>query len=223
MNIVAENIERVKQTLPSGVRLVAVSKFHPVEMIREAYDAGQRLFGESKVQELLSKKPVLPEDIEWHFIGHLQTNKVKQIVPFVSMIHSADSPKLLQEINKTAENVGRVVSCLLQIHIAREDSKFGFSFEECRDYLRSGAWKDLRHVRFCGVMGMATFTNDCKQIESEFLSLRSFFDEIKKDYFPEDSSFCEISMGMSDDYLLAVKAGSTLVRVGSRIFGERVY
>ena len=199
MNIVAENIERVKQTLPSGVRLVAVSKFHPVEMIREAYDAGQRLFGESKVQELLSKKPVLPEDIEWHFIGHLQTNKVKQIVPFVSMIHSADSPKLLQE------------------------SKFGFSFEECRDYLRSGAWKDLRHVRFCGVMGMATFTNDCKQIESEFLSLRSFFDEIKKDYFPEDSSFCEISMGMSDDYLLAVKAGSTLVRVGSRIFGERVY
>ena len=181
MNIVAENIERVKQTLPSGVRLVAVSKFHPVEMIREAYDAGQRLFGESKVQELLSKKPVLPEDIEWHFIGHLQ------------------------------------------IHIAREESKFGFSFEECRDYLRSGAWKDLRHVRFCGVMGMATFTNDCKQIESEFLSLRSFFDEIKKDYFPEDSSFCEISMGMSDDYLLAVKAGSTLVRVGSRIFGERVY
>lgn len=118
---------------------------------------------------------------------------------------------------------GRVVSCLLQIHIAREESKFGFSFEECRDYLRSGAWKDLRHVRFCGVMGMATFTNDCKQIESEFLSLRSFFDEIKKDYFPEDSSFCEISMGMSDDYLLAVKAGSTLVRVGSRIFGERVY
>ena len=129
MNIVAENIERVKQTLPSGVRLVAVSKFHPVEMIREAYDAGQRLFGESKVQELLSKKPVLPEDIEWHFIGHLQTNKVKQIVPFVSMIHSADSPKLLQEINKTAENVGRVVSCYLQIHIARENRKLGFCFQ----------------------------------------------------------------------------------------------
>ncbi len=223
MNDVAKNIAQIRATLPSHVRLVAVSKFHPAEMIREAYDAGQRIFGESRVQELLLKKPVLPDDIEWHFIGHLQTNKVKQIVPFVSMIHSIDTPKLLQEINKAAEHIDRKISCLLQIHIAREESKFGFSFEECREYLRSGAWKDLHSVQLCGVMGMATLTDDREQIKSEFLSLHKFFNEIKKDYFSEDESFREISMGMSDDYPLAIEAGSTLVRIGSRIFGERVY
>ena len=223
MNDVAKNIAQIRATLPSHVRLVAVSKFHPAEMIREAYDAGQRIFGESRVQELLLKKPVLPDDIEWHFIGHLQTNKVKQIVPFISMIHSADSPKLLQEINKAAEHIDRKISCLLQIHIAREESKFGFSFEECREYLRSGAWRNLHFIRLCGVMGMATLTDDNEQIKSEFLSLRNFFNEIKNDYFSEDGSFCEISMGMSDDYPLAIEAGSTLVRIGSRIFGERVY
>ena len=175
MNDVAKNIAQIRATLPSHVRLVAVSKFHPAEMIREAYDAGQRIFGESRVQELLLKKPVLPDDIEWHFIGHLQTNKVKQIVPFVSMIHSIDTPKLLQEINKAAEHIDRKISCLLQIHIAREESKFGFSFEECREYLRSGAWKDLHSVQLCGVMGMATLTDDREQIKSEFLSLHKLF------------------------------------------------
>ena len=223
MSTVAKNIEQIKQTFPSGVRLVAVSKFHPVEVIQEAYDTGQRIFGESKVQELIAKEGALPKDIEWHFIGHLQTNKVKLIVPFISMIHSADSSKLLQEINKAAGGIGRVVPCLLQIHIAREESKFGFSFEECREYFRSGVWRQLANVRLCGVMGMATFTDDCEQIKSEFLTLRNFFDEIKKLYFSEDNSFCEISMGMSDDYPLAIEQGSTLVRIGSRIFGERVY
>lgn len=223
MSTVAKNIEQIKQTLPSEVRLVAVSKFHPIEMIQEAYDAGQRIFGESRVQELVAKEAVLPKDIEWHFIGHLQTNKVKSIVPFISMIHSIDSPKLLQEINSAAGNAGRVVPCLLQIHIAREESKFGFSFEECREYLLSGAWRQFANVRLCGVMGMATFTDNCEQIKSEFLSLRNFFDEIKELYFSKDNSFCEISMGMSDDYPLAIEEGSTLIRVGSRIFGERVY
>ena len=209
---------------PASVRLCAACKTRTVETVRLSAQCDIDLFGENHVQELVEKKDANAYlGKSSHFIGHLQTNKVKQIVPFVSMIHSIDTPKLLQEINKAAEHIDRKISCLLQIHIAREESKFGFSFEECREYLRSGAWKDLHSVQLCGVMGMATLTDDREQIKSEFLSLHKFFNEIKKDYFSEDESFREISMGMSDDYPLAIEAGSTLVRIGSRIFGERVY
>lgn len=223
MNTVANNIEQIKHTLPPEVCLVAVSKFHPAEMIREAYDAGQRVFGESKAQELVVKEAVLPKDIEWHFIGRLQTNKIKQIVPFISLIHSVDSVKLLQEINKAAGNARRTVSCLLQLHIAQEETKSGFSWQECREYLQSEQWKNLSHIQLCGVMGMATFTDDQNRVKAEFDSLRNFFDEIKSRYFSGDDSFRHISMGMSADYPLAIEAGSTMVRVGSHIFGERVY
>lgn len=222
MNI-AENITQVQNELPEGVRLVAVSKFHPNEAIEEAYRAGQRIFGESKVQEMTAKYESLPKDIEWHFIGHLQTNKIKYIVPYVALIHGIDSYKLLAEVNKQAVKANRVVDCLLQLHIAREETKFGFSFDECREMLASGEWKALHNIRICGLMGMATNTENAEQIKAEFCSLNSFFQEVKSKWFADSESFKELSMGMSHDYREAIAAGSTLIRVGSKIFGERIY
>ena len=216
-------LSSIKAELPEQVRLVAVSKYHPVEMIQEAYDAGQRLFGENHVQEMTQKFELLPKDIEWHFIGHLQTNKVKYIAPFVSLIHSVDSLKLLKEINKQAEKAQRVIPCLLQIHIAKEETKFGFSFDECREMLQQGEWKNLKNVQLCGVMGMGTFTDNVDQVRSEFHSLKDFFDEIKENVFSDNPSFREISMGMTDDYPIAIEEGSTLIRIGTKIFGERIY
>ena len=213
----------LKAALPSTVTLVAVSKFHPLEAIQEAYETGQRVFGESRVQELVEKQRLLPADIEWHLIGHLQTNKVKQVVPFISLIHSVDSLKVLQEINKEAARIGRVVPCLLQIHIADEESKFGFSPEGCIDLVSSGQLLDYRNVSIRGLMGMATFTDDRAQVEREFKSLKQLFDTLKQTHFPSDPTFSVLSMGMSDDYPLAVQTGSTMVRVGSLIFGNRTY
>ena len=222
MNI-TENITRLKASLPAGVTLVAVSKFHPVEALQEAYNAGQRVFGESRAQELTAKQKVLPSDIEWHFIGHLQTNKIKYMIPYVAMIHGIDSYKLLAEVNKQAVKAGRTVNCLLQIHVAQEETKFGFSPEECKEMLNVGEWKELTHVRICGLMGMASNTDCIEQINREFCSLNRLFNEIKTTWFTHSDTFCELSMGMSHDYHEAIAAGSTLVRVGSKIFGERNY
>lgn len=221
--MIAESIRQIRSELPAGVRLVAVSKFHPNEAIEEAYRAGQRIFGESKVQEMTAKHDSLPQDIEWHFIGHLQTNKVKYIVPYVALIHGIDSFKLLAEVDKQAAKVCRRVDCLLQLHIAREETKFGFSFDECRQMLAEGQWRQLQHVRLCGLMGMATNTDNTTQIKEEFESLSQFFREVKATWFADDDAFRELSMGMSHDYHEAIAAGSTLVRVGSKIFGERIY
>lgn len=220
---IKRQIKEVLSGLPQGVRLIAVSKFHPKEALMEAYECGQRIFGESKVQEMTDKYEALPKDIEWHFIGHLQTNKVKYLAPYVAMIHAVDSFRLLEEINKQAAKAGRVIPCLLEIHIAREESKYGFTFDECRDMMAAGLWRELKNVRLSGVMGMATFTDDETEITNEFCSLKDFFQELKQTYFADEASFCEISMGMSDDYPIAVAHGSTMVRVGSKIFGERVY
>lgn len=222
MNI-ADNLQQVLNELPEGVRLVAVSKFHPNEAIEEAYRSGQRVFGESKVQEMTAKYESLPKDIEWHFIGHLQTNKIKYIVPYVALIHGIDSYKLLVEVNKQAEKAGKVVNCLLQLHIAEEETKFGFSFDECRDILAEGEWKTLSNIQLCGLMGMATNTDDNEQIKKEFCSLSSFFKEVKDSWFADTEAFRELSMGMSHDYHQAIAAGSTLIRVGSKIFGDRTY
>lgn len=221
--MIGERIKEIRNELPEGIRLVAVSKFHPNEAIEEAYRAGQRIFGESKVQEMTAKYESLPKDIEWHFIGHLQTNKVKYIVPYVALIHGIDSYKLLAEVDKQAAKAGRRVNCLLQLHIAREETKFGFSFDECRQMLAEGQWRQLQHIRLCGLMGMATNTDNVEQIKEEFRSLSNFFREVKSTWFADDDAFCELSMGMSHDYHEAIAEGSTLVRVGSKIFGERIY
>lgn len=220
---IAEKITQIRAELPSKVQLVAVSKYHPNEAIEEAYRAGQRIFGESKVQELVAKHEVLPKDIKWHFIGHLQSNKIKYIAPFVSLIHGVDSYRLLTEIDKQAAKAGTTMNCLLQLHIAQEETKFGFSPDECRDMLKQGEWRNLSHVKICGLMGMATFTDDTAQIRAEFHQLSAFFQEVKTTWFADDDAFCELSMGMSDDYPIAIEEGSTLVRVGSKIFGERTY
>lgn len=220
---IAENLKQVLAELPVGVRLVAVSKFHPNEAIEEAYRAGQRIFGESKVQEMTAKYESLPKDIEWHFIGHLQTNKIKYIVPYVSLIHGIDSFKLLVEVDKQAVKANRTVNCLLQLHVAQEETKFGFSPDECREMLAAGEWKRLANVRICGLMGMASNTDDVEQINLEFRSLFMLFEELKQSSFAENPEFKELSMGMSHDYHQAVSQGSTLVRVGSKIFGERIY
>lgn len=217
------NLKEVLDQLPEGVRLVAVSKFHPNEAIEEAYKVGQRIFGESREQELSTKYETLPKDIEWHFIGHLQTNKVKYIAPYIAMIHAVDSYKLLAEIDKQAAKHNRVIPCLLEIHIAQEESKYGFTFDTCRQMLEEGGWKQLKHVCIAGVMGMGTNTDDEKEVEKEFRSLADFFQSLKQDYFSQTDSFKEISMGMSHDYHIAIKCGTTLVRVGSKIFGERIY
>lgn len=221
--MIAENIKQILSELPDGVRLVAVSKFHPKEAIEEAYRAGQRIFGESKVQEMTGKYESLPKDIEWHFIGHLQTNKIKYIVPYVALIHGIDSYKLLAEVNKQAIKANRVVNCLLQIHIAEEETKFGFSFDECREMLEGEDWKTLKNIQLCGLMGMATNTADNEQIKKEFCLLNKFFKEVKNKWFDNTVAFKELSAGMSHDYHLAIESGSTLVRIGSKIFGDRVY
>ena len=223
MGIITENINRYRASLPQGVKLCAVSKFHPEASLLEAYNAGQRIFGESRVQELLPKSQNLPSDIEWHFIGHLQTNKVKYIAPFISLIHSGDSVKLLKEINSCAKKEGRVIDVLLQLHVAQEETKSGFTPFELQEYMATGEWVALQNIQLRGVMGMATFTDDEKQIESEFRTIRAEFDKIKAEYFQNDDKFSYCSMGMSDDYHLAIENGSNIVRVGSGIFGERIY
>ena len=223
MSKVAENLKTVLADLPSGVRLVAVSKFHPVEMLREAYDAGQRIFGESHVQELQQKVKEMPKDVEWHFIGHLQTNKVKYIAPYISMVEAVDSLKLLREIDKQAAKHDRVIRVLLELHIAEEETKYGLPLAACRELLTSGEWRELKHVQICGLMMMASYVEDEEQIRSEMMLARNFFDEVKQAYFADDDAFCERSWGMSHDYRIAVTCGSTMVRVGTTIFGPRVY
>lgn len=207
----------------STAQLVAVSKTHPKEAISEAYEAGQRIFGESTAQELVDKQAQLPKDIVWHFIGHLQSNKVKYIAPFVHLIHAVDSEKLLQTIHKEGMKNQRVINCLLQVHLALEDSKFGLTADQLMDLLAAGNWKEWDHVRICGLMTIATNTEDTARLHLEFGELKRLFEEIKTSYFSNEASFCELSMGMSADYLLAVEHGATLVRVGSRIFGYRDY
>ncbi len=220
MNI-KENLKKIKREIPANVKLVAVSKTKPVELIKEAYDAGHKIFGENKAQELSAKYPQLPKDIEWHFIGHLQTNKVKYIAPFVAMIHSVDSFKLLREINKQASKHNRSIDCLLEFHIAEESTKFGLNNEEAEEILLHPDFRTLSNIRICGVMGMATYTDDTQQIHREFAHLRENFDHLKKKFFSGEPSFKEISMGMSGDYKVAIKEGSTIVRIGSKIFGAR--
>lgn len=220
---VKENIRKLQDSLPKGVGLVAVSKFHPVELLREAYDAGQRIFGESRVQELLQKVGQMPDDVKWHFIGHLQTNKVRAIVPYVAMIHSIDSEKLLRVVDSEAERAGRVVDVLLQLHVAQEETKYGMTADECVAMVESGVLAELTHVRVCGVMGMATNTDDENEIRAEFRKIKQVFDLLHEGCLHDSDCFREISMGMSDDYQIAVEEGSTLVRVGHSIFGERQY
>jgi PLP dependent protein len=221
MSDIASNIYSLKQTLPDSVKLVAVSKTRPVSDVLEAYNAGQRCFGENRVQEILTKKDHLPSDIEWHLIGHLQSNKVRSVVPFISMIHSVDSVKLLSVINTEAKKINRVVNVLIQVHIAVEETKFGFSRDEIEDMLDSSEFRSLKNVVICGVMGMATFTSDSDQVRREFRSLYKLFRELKNRYFGCVEQFREISMGMSGDYKIATEEGSTMVRVGSLIFGDR--
>lgn len=220
---VAANLRAVRSSLPEDVKLVAVSKFHPAEYIEAAYAAGQRVFGESHEQELAKKQEALPKDIEWHFIGHLQTNKVKYIAPYISMVDAVDSMKLLKEINKQAAKHDRVINVLLELHIAEEVTKYGFTLDACREMLEAGEWRELRNVKLCGLMMMASNVDDEAQIKSEFDTAAAFFDEVKARYFADDDSFCERSWGMSGDYGIAVKCRSTMVRVGTAIFGERVY
>jgi PLP dependent protein len=218
---IGENIRNIKNSLPGHVKLVAVSKTKPVELIKEVYDSGHKIFGENKALELAKKYELLPKDIEWHFIGHLQTNKVKYIAPFVCLIHSVDSLKLLIEINKEAQKAGRIIPCLLQFYIADESTKFGLSVEEAGELLQSDEFKLLKNIRIDGVMGLATFTDNLIQVKDEFSMLKNIFDMLKSDYFSGAEYFTEISMGMSNDYEQAIESGSTIVRVGSRIFGER--
>ncbi len=218
---IEQRISEVKRSIPNHVLLVAVSKTKPVETIKEAYDCGQRHFGENKVQEMVDKYHVLPKDIQWHLIGHLQTNKVKYIAPFVSLVHSIDSLKLLLEVDKQAKKQNRIINCLLQFHIAEEETKFGFSEAEAEELLNSNLFKTTTHVKIVGVMGMASFTEDQDQIRSEFIRLRDIFTRMKNKHFQNNPDFREISMGMSGDYQIAIEEGSTMVRVGSSIFGER--
>lgn len=213
----------VLSQLPQGVRLVAISKYHPNEYIEAAYEEGQRVFGESHEQELRLKHQSLPADIEWHFIGHLQTNKVKYIAPYVSMIEAVDSLKLLREVNKQAEKCGRVIKVLLELHIAEESTKYGLTLDACRELLDAGEWREMKNIRICGLMMMASFVDDTEQIRREMTIARDFFDEVKSKYFADDEAFCERSWGMSDDYPIALETGSTMIRVGTKIFGPRVY
>ena len=221
--MVKENLETVRKTIPSGVLLVAVSKTKPVEDIQEAYDAGQRVFGENHALEMRDKHEVLPKDIDWHFIGHLQTNKIKYIIQYVKLIHSIDTFNLLQAVNKEAVKHNVVVDCLLQFHIAEEETKFGLDIDEANEMLQSEEYKSMKNVRICGVMGMATNTDDMAQVRKEFKHLKEIFSTLKSKYFADCEWFKEISMGMSHDYPIAIEEGSTMVRVGSKIFGERVY
>ena len=227
LNSMNENIKNnyraVASSIPEGVKLVAVSKFHPKEHIIAAYEEGQRIFGESHEQELSKKVKELPADIQWHFIGHLQTNKVKYIAPYISMIEAVDSMKLLKEIEKQAAKNNRVINVLLELHIAEEETKYGLTLADCRNLLAEGEWREMNHVRICGLMMMASNVDNEEQIKQEFMTAAGFFDEIKRDFFANDDYFCERSWGMSHDYLIACECRSTMVRVGTRIFGERVY
>ncbi|MBS5898613.1 MAG: YggS family pyridoxal phosphate-dependent enzyme [Prevotella histicola] len=220
---VAKNLHEVLRDLPDGVKLVAISKFHPNEYIEVAYNEGQRIFGESQEQELSRKVDTLPKDSEWHFIGHLQTNKVKYIAPYISMIEAVDSLKLLKEINKQAAKHNRVINVLLELHIAEEESKYGFSPDACRQLLEEGEWKNLRNVHIVGLMMMASNVDDQEQIRREMTIAADLFDELKAKYFADDADFKERSWGMSHDYKIAVECRSTMVRVGTTIFGPRIY
>lgn len=220
---IAQNINELKRSLPADVTLVAVSKFHPVKALEEAYAAGQRIFGESRAQEVASKQKTLPRDIEWHFIGPLQSNKVKDIAPFIHTIHSIDSLKLLQEVDKQAAKHNRIIRVLLEVHVAEEESKHGFSPDECRNLLREGQTAPYLNIQIGGLMGMATNTDDTALIQREFSTLKSLFSELKANFFNENEHFNVLSMGMSYDYPLAIHEGSTMIRVGTRIFGEREY
>ena len=221
MNI--EKYDEIRASLPAGVRLVAVSKFKPAEDIAALYQHGQRVFGENHAQEMRTKHEQLPQDIEWHFIGHLQTNKIKYIAPYVSLIHSIDSFDLLKEVNKHAIKNNRVIPCLLQFHIANEETKFGFTLEECTAMLDNADFQELKNVKIHGVMGMATFTDNQDQVRGEFHHLHDIFDTLKNQYFSQNPDFKELSMGMTDDYPIAIDEGSTLIRIGSTIFGPRNY
>lgn len=217
------NLRKILNDLPEGVKLVAVSKYHPADYIMAAYDEGQRIFGESHEQEIRQKVDVLPKDIEWHFIGHLQTNKVKYIAPYIHMIDAVDSMKLLREINKQALKNNRVINVLLELHIAEEETKYGFSLDACREMLASGEWRELHNVRICGLMMMASNVDDDDIIRREMTLAADFFDEMKAKHFADDPSFCERSWGMSHDYPIALKCRTTMVRIGTSIFGPRVY
>lgn len=219
--MITDKLTTLKSSLPEHVTLVAVSKTYPASDIQQAYAAGQRHFGENKVQEMVDKQALLPIDIQWHLIGHLQSNKVKYITSFVALIHSVDSLKLLQEINKQAMKNERIIDCLLQFHVAKEETKFGLSLVGANNLLTSPEFAQMKNVRIVGIMGMASFTNDKNTVRSEFKLLKSIFDELKKAYFLTENSFKEISMGMSGDYKIAVEEGSTIIRVGSSIFGLR--
>ena len=220
---VKSHLHEVLNQLPQGVRLVVISKYHPKEYIEAAYAEGQRIFGESHEQELRQKHEQLPKDIEWHFIGHLQTNKVKYIAPYVTMIEAVDSLKLLREINKHAEKCNRVIKVLLELHIAEESTKYGLTLDACRELLEAGEWREMKHVQICGLMMMASFVDDQEQIRCEMQKAADFFDEVKMHYFADDDAFCERSWGMSDDYMIACQTRSTMVRIGTAIFGPRVY
>jgi len=220
---IAANISAIKeQLINTEVKLIAVSKTKPVESITEAYNAGLRVFGENMVQELAEKYEKLPKDIEWHLIGHLQTNKVKYIAPFITLIHSVDSLKLIQEINKQAAKHNRIIDCLLQIYIADEDTKYGMDFDEAIELLKSEEFERLKNVRIRGVMGIATLTDNPRMIRDEFYELKTFFTGLKDTFFRKNPDFNEISMGMSGDYKIAIEQGSTLIRLGSTLFGNRV-
>lgn len=218
---IQSNLQEIRKNIPTHVQLVCVSKVHPKEAIQDAYNAGERVFGENKVQELCAKFETLPNDIQWHYIGHLQTNKIKYLVPFISLIHGVDSFKLLHEIDKNAAKINRKVNCLLQVHIAEEETKFGFSESELFDMLQGDVWKSFSNINICGLMGMATFTDDQNQVRKEFRTLKMLFDTLKSTFFANEPDFKEISMGMSDDFLIAIEEGSSMVRIGSSIFGVR--
>jgi PLP dependent protein len=220
---IKENLDKINSGIPENVKLVAISKTKPNEELMLAYNAGQRVFGENKVQEITNKSESLPKDIEWHFVGHLQTNKVKYLAPFVDLLHSVDSLKLLTEINKRAKSSNRTIDCLLQIYIAEEESKFGLDLEEAKAIVNSQQFAEFENVRVVGVMGMATFTEDEDQIRKEFKSLKNTFDSLKENYFVDKAYFKEISMGMTNDYPIAIEEGATMVRIGSAIFGARNY
>ena len=218
---IGEQITRLRKELPEGVSLLAISKYQPIEALQEAYDAGQRMFGENHIQEMAAKASSLPKDIQWHFTGHVQTNKIKYMAPFVNLIHAVDSFRLLREIDKHAAKHERSIDCLLQIHIAQEETKYGLTVDECRHLLANEPWRELQHIRITGLMAMGSNTDDREQVRSEFKQIKNLFDELKEKYFPDEPSFCQISEGMTDDYPIAIEEGSTIVRIGSMIFGER--
>ena len=220
---IAKQIKRLRSELPEGVNLLAISKYQPIEALQEAYDAGQRMFGENHIQEMAAKAAALPKDIAWHFTGHVQTNKIKYMASFVSLIHAVDSFRLLREINKHAAKHDRIIDCLLQIHIAQEDTKYGLTIDECRELLATEPWRELTNVRIVGLMAMGSNTDDMELVRGEFRQMKQLFDELRDTYFADEPSFSQLSEGMTDDYPIAIEEGSTIVRIGSMIFGDRVY